>query len=115
MLRFLSSGVNYFDIQDVGYVLNYQKSPNYRTPSSSTSKNDQSMPGIHTNDVYYQQPSHFCTENGGLIISWCKIRWFLMIRTCLTIQYLPYKYMYIYMIYINVHVNDSICSQLYFK
>ena len=25
-----------------------------------------------------------------------------MIRTCLTIQYLPYKYMYIYMIYIKM-------------
>ena len=41
--------------------------------------------------TYNPQPSHFSIENGGLIISWYKIRWCPIIRTCLVIQYLPYS------------------------
>ena len=59
--------------------MNYQTGSNYRTLSIPTSKNDQSMPGIHTNDVSHHPT--FCTENDWLVISWYKINWCPIIRT----------------------------------
>ena len=67
-------------IRQIRIIVHHQLFPHQKTTSQCLE---------FTQMMYWPHHPHFGIENDGLIISWYKIRWCPIIRTCLIIQYLP--------------------------